>query len=539
LQNLNKTREFGFVCSSADDWSMGQVALPMSLLFCLHGLSAAAFGKWQMKVGPRTSINLAGLCFGGGLALSGLGTYMHNLPLIYLGFGIFSGTGLGLAYTPPIQALIEWFPDKKGVASGLTIMGFGSGALFFVPATNYLSQKFSKLPLYLGDAVTTTLKDGRLFAEVDGTSSEVVYATASDLAKIGYSSLSEGYYLVGSGSTGAAATLATMGAVYCAILMTSAMTLKRPHPDYSPPGYVAPVVAGGGGAFNVHVDEVMKTPQFYCLATTLFCLASGGMGLISVCKPLMTETFGSLLPTIVTASFASTYIMIISLGNLGGRIGWGVMSDFTGRPFVFNMFTLGSAGLYLSFPWLVKYVVDTRDAMPLALFCGSTALAISFMGGCYAILPAYESDLFGTKYVGANHGRMLLASSAAAVVGPSLIIALRNMGEKSSIMDLLKHVDPVRFQQKFGIDISHVDELVATKTVTISKLMDLVPATVPDPTPFMYNTSFYAMAGLMAVAAAAHLAVRPVDPKFYEKIEGQVLSSKPVNPASDNKSKDL
>ncbi|XP_075256815.1 putative MFS-type transporter YhjX [Convolutriloba macropyga] len=543
------SKEYGFVCSAANDWTLAQVSLPMSVVFFLHGLSAAALGKWQMKVGPRVAMGLSGLCFGGGFALTGIGACTHSLPLIYLGFGVLSGTGLGLAYTPPIQALMTWFPDRKGVASGLTIMGFGSGSLLFVPSVNYLISKFAKMPTYLGQTLDYTLKDGKMFASLsDGSLAEVVYANAADLAKLSHKGLSEGYYIVGSGSTGATSALMVIGAVYSAAMLTAATLIRVPHPKYTEEMNKSMATVSTGTPVkverNVHVDTVMRTPQFYGLAATLLCLGSGGMGLLSVCKPLMADTFGGLLPDIVTASFASSYILMLSVGNLGGRIGWGVLSDYVGRRKVFHMFTFGSLGLYLSFPFIVSQIAQTKSALPLAIFCGTTSLAVSFMGGVYAILPAYEADLFGPKYVGANHGRMLLASSAAAITGPSMILSLRNMGEKSAINGLLEKVDPAIFQQKFGVDISQADELIKAKTMTINKLMEIVPANVQDPTPFMYNTSFYSIAGLMSVAALAHYMVGPVNPEYYEteenieskSITDEIPESEKLVDAADKKS---
>ena len=534
------SKEHGLVCSASSDWSLAEVSMPMSVVFCLHGLSAALLGKWQMKVGQRVSIGLAGLCFGGGFALSGLGAALHNLPLIYLGFGVLSGTGLGLAYTPPIQCLMEWFPDKKGVASGLTIMGFGSGSMILVPSANYLIAKFAKMPTYLGQKLDTVIQGGKVFTPLsDGSLAEVVYANASDLAKLSHKGLQEGYYLVGSGSTGCTETLLTMGAVYSAVLLSAAALMRTPHPTYvkEMKDKQAALSAGGNTTAivqrNVHVDTLMKTPQFYGLAATLLCIGSGGMGLLSVCKPLMSDTFGTLLPDIVTAAFASTYILILSFGNLSGRIAWGVLSDYTGRRAVFHMFTFGSLGLYLSLPYLVSQIVQTKAAVPLALFCGSTCLALSFMGGTYSILPAYEADLFGPKYVGANHGRMLLASSAAAIMGPSMILTLRNAGERSAINGLLQHIDAATFQQKFGADISEAQQLIEAKTVTISKLMEVMPSHVQDPTPFMYNTSFYSIAGLMGIAALSHYMVSPVNQKYFEKDE--TLKAEIFDDKADNK----
>jgi len=180
------TREIGFVASSAADWTLMQTAFPLSLVFLMQGVSASLFGKWQLKVGPRLSLAAASVAFGGGLSLGAAGIYFHSLPLIYLGYGFLGGTGIGLAYTPPVQTLIQWFPDKKGIASGLTIAGFGSGALVFTPLVQMLMKQYAKMPEYLGPVTnfTTKVVDGRLFADVDGKMVEVVEAGIKELAKL-------------------------------------------------------------------------------------------------------------------------------------------------------------------------------------------------------------------------------------------------------------------------------------------------------------------------------------------------------------------
>ncbi|KAL5249249.1 hypothetical protein ACHWQZ_G018191 [Mnemiopsis leidyi] len=450
------TRDFGFVCSSAEDWSMTSATAPMSILFAFHGFSAALAGKWQMKVGPRTAIAAAAISFGGGFLLSAVGVATHNIGLVYFGYGVLGGIGLGLSYTPPIQTLIEWFPDKKGLASGLTIMGFGSGALLFAPAANVLLEKFSSLPTYLGTAVETITENGRLFAESGGKMVEVVYANAADLAKLSTSGLQEGFYVVGSGDTGAAMTLATIGVGYTLAMMGSALAIKKPHPTYKVTGS-STVTTPTQSQRNVHTDNMFKLPQFYALGTVLVVVASGGMGLIGVAKPLMSEVFSGTLPSIVTASFASSFILMLSVGNLGGRLAWAAVSDKIGRPATFHLFTFGSIAIYASLPTIIQQVIQHQSAASLGAFCGLSVAAISMFGGVYSILPAYESDLFGTKYVGANHGKMLLFSSTAAIAGPSAFLYLRSLSEKAAITDLLSKIDPSAFKEKFGSDVSALD----------------------------------------------------------------------------------
>eukprot|EP01038_Epipyxis_sp_PR26KG_P004904 gene4904-6867_t len=510
------TREQGFVTAAASDWTLMQAAFPLSIVFLMQGVSAAFVGKWQMKVGPRKAMAAASLSFGGGFLLGAAGIHFHSLPLLYLGYGFFGGTGIGLAYTPPVQTLMQWFPDKKGIASGLTIAGFGSGALVFTPCVQYLMKQFSKMPEYLGpatDFITKTV-DGRLYADLNGKLVEVVQAGAAELSKLPYGNLSEGLYIVGSGNTGAAEALAVMGLAYFSTIMTSSFLIRKPHPSYVPDGISTAATASTtntpAGVQDVSLDDAMKAPQFHLLGLTFFCIATGGMGMFSVAKPMMSEVFSSALPAVVTSAFAAKYLLMLSAGNLGGRLGWAAVSDVIGRRPTFMIFTLASVPVYLALPSLVDGVISTGSTVPLYGFCASTVLAISMMGGVYALLPAYESDLFGSKFVGAIHGRMLLFPSAAALAGPSLLMNLRSISEKKAIDELLLKITPDKFEAMFGAPMEKASELLAAKTLTISKLLLLAPPGTLDPTPHLYDTTMYSLGGLMAVAVIAHGLVKPI-----------------------------
>lgn len=441
------TREVGFVLPAAADWSLMQAALPLSIVFVVHGISGSLVGKWQIKVGPRKAMAAAACAFGGGLMLGSLGIYAHSLPLLYCGYGLLAGTGIGLGYTPPIATLMQWFPDKKGIASGICIAGFGSSALLFTPCIHHLSKMFAKMPTYLGSAkdFATNVIDGKLFATVDGALVEVVNATTAELSKISYT-LPEGLYVVGSGSSGAAEALAIMGAAYFTSMMVGALTMRSPHPSYKVDGLLPAATSAGAPAPAAHtvpdvtVEQAMRSPQFYLLGTSFWCLATGGMGLFSVAKPMMSEIFSSALPTVVTAAFASQFVLMLSSGNLGGRLGWSYISDKIGRRKTFFIITMGSVPLYLSVPFLVDSVVSTHSALPLYAFCAATTLAISGMGGVFASLPAYEADIFGSKFVGAIHGRMLFYSSLASIAGPYMLMKLRSISEKNAIDALMTKV---------------------------------------------------------------------------------------------------
>eukprot|EP01038_Epipyxis_sp_PR26KG_P008254 gene8254-11169_t len=534
------TREQGFVTAAASDWTLLQAAFPLSIVFLMQGVSASIVGKWQMKVGPRVAMAASSVSFGGGFLLGALGIHLHSLPLLYLGYGFFGGTGIGLAYTPPVQTLMQWFPDKKGIASGLTIAGFGSGALVFTPCVQYLMKKFAKMPEYLGPANSFATKtiDGKLFADINGSLVEVVQAGAAELAKIPYS-LSEGLYIVGSGSSGAAEALAVMGMAYFATILTSAYVIRKPHPTYSPAvvtgsttTQVTPPVAE---VKDVSLDDAMKAPQFHLLGLTFFCLSTGGMGMFSVAKPMMSEVFSTVLPAVVTSAFAAKYLLMLSAGNLGGRLGWAAVSDVIGRRATFMIFTGASVPVYLALPSLVEGVVSTGSTIPLYGFCASTVMAISMMGGVFALLPAYEADLFGSKYVGAIHGRMLLFSSAAALAGPYMLLNLRAISEKAAITDLMSKITPEKFESAFGAPMANASELLAAKTLSINKLLLLTPPGTLDPTPHLYDTTMFTLGGLMTVAVVAHSLVKPIASKIIEPTIINVNASETGNLNNNNK----
>jgi MFS family permease len=583
------TREHGFIVSSASDWTMTQCTLPISIVFAFQGIVASLSGKWQMRVGPRAAMLAASACFGGGIALGALGVHLHQLWLLYAGYGIMGGTGIGLAYTPPMQALMQWYPDRKGFASGITIAGFGSGALLFSPAVQALMERFQRMPQRLGSVEDVTLVaggDGKLYAALEAVAGrgaavlntapssgwagceaaasasgvslrEVVVATAAE-ASAHHAAMAEGVYVVGTGSTGAAPALACVGAGYFAVMAASAFAIRTPSsavggrpspagrplvPDGSqatdpaardpaaretlptpaanePDGATDPATARDLAARSVTVDAAMRTPQFWLLWTYFASVATGGVALFSVAKPMMTDVFSSAMPGVVTASFASAYLMGMAGANLGGRLGWASFSDRFGRPRTFALFAFGSAPLYLALPALIRAAVESPEpsAAPLVAFCGATFAAVSFMGGTYAALPAYEADLFGPKYVGAIHGRMLLASSAASLAGPSLLLALRARAETDAMADLLARVDPAVFAERFGADISQAKQLADAKTLTVQKLLEVLPGAV-DPTPFLYDSTMYAMTGSMCVAAAASTLVGPVHERHFEVVD--------------------
>ena len=244
--------------------------------------------------------------FGLGMVVTSAGVAAHSLPLLYLGNAV-CGLGYGCAYTPPLQALMDWFPDRRGLASGVVIAGFGSGALVFTPAINLLSAQLCVLPTQVAAAAAGA--------------QQLVHCTAADLARLPYPDLSPGSYLVSSGDTGLGPSLAVLAGLYSALILCSALSISRPPPGYSPPGRSpapAPDPAAGGG--NVPVEAVLGTPQFWLLFTTSTLLCTGGMGIMAVAKPMIQNVFTDAMPLLVTPVFASGYLMAIAAGNLVNRI---------------------------------------------------------------------------------------------------------------------------------------------------------------------------------------------------------------------------
>ena len=278
-----------------------------------------------------------------------------------------------------------------------------------------------------------------------------------------------------------AAALATMGATYFSAVFLSSLLMKTPPAGYLPVGYSPPQAS----AANVPVDNLLKTPQFWLLWSTATLLATGGMGLISVAKPMIQNVFTDAMPLLVTPVFASAYLMAVAAGNLGGRVAWASVSDRIGRRATFQTMTLLAIPLFAGVPTIINQAMadPTGPLAPyyLAAFCGSTVAAVSVMGGVFSCLPPYEADLYGSKYVGAIHGRFLTFAAVATVLGPTLLLNLQKVAETKAINDLLTKVDPQLFLTKFGVDVSNASSLIEAKTLTISKLMSIMPQGTIDP----------------------------------------------------------
>ena len=356
------TRIIGVSASAADDWKLTTLGWIFSLAIVFLGLSAAVGGKWLEKVGPRLTMFVAACCFGGGFWLAALGVYLHEIWLVYLGYGVIGGIGLGLGYVSPVSTLIKWFPDRRGMATGMAIMGFGGGAMIGAP--------LSVLLMDLSKSAT---------------------------------------------SVGVIEAFLVMGGLYFLSMMIGALTIRIPPSDWQPSGWTPPQVANKMiSRAHVHIDQALKTPQFYLLWLVLCLNVTAGIGVLGQASVMIQEMFkGS-----VTPAAAAGFVGLLSLFNMGGRFFWSSASDYLGRKNTYFIFFVVGACLYTLIP-------SMGQLGNMGLFVLLYALIMSMYGGGFATIPAYLADIFGTLYVGGIHGRLLTAWSTAGVLGPVLVNYLR------------------------------------------------------------------------------------------------------------------
>ncbi len=360
--NLPLTKVLGITESLPQDWQLTSLGWVFSLAIVFLGLSAAFAGKWLETVGPRMTMFCAALCFSGGFFISAVGIWLHIIWLLYLGYGVLGGIGLGLGYVSPVSTLIKWFPDRRGMATGLAIMGFGGGAMIGAPLSVFLMKQ---------------------------------YATPS--------------------SVGVAETFVTMGFLYLILMMIGAFSIRLPADSWQPENY-QPVMKKNKLVTDkhVHVDQALKTPQFYLLWLVLCLNVTAGIGVLGQASAMSQEMFKDYF----TPEKAAAFVGMLSFFNMGGRFFWSTLSDYLGRKNIYFIFFLLGCGLY----WLVPIAGQMRN---VGLFAGCYALIMSMYGGGFSTIPAYLADIFGTRFVGAIHGRLLTAWSTAGVAGPVLVNYLR------------------------------------------------------------------------------------------------------------------
>ncbi|WP_296665489.1 OFA family MFS transporter [Demequina sp.] len=386
------------------DASHTQIGVIFSISIVMLGLSAAFGGRWMERHGPRKTMVLAAVAWSTGFAVGALGVSIGQLWVVYLGYGVIGGIGLGLGYISPVSTLIKWFPDRPGLATGLAIMGFGGGAMLAAPLTQYLLGHYAE------------------------TESEALVPT-----------------------------LLTLGGIYAVLMLLGAAVVRVPPKGYTPEGWepsehVAKVSSGG----QVSAKNAIKTFSFWMLWIVLFTNVTAGIGILENAKPMIEDYFPA-----VTAAAAAGFVGLLSLANMGGRIGWSSFSDVIGRKVTYMM--------YLGVGAVAYTMVALFGPANVALFVVLVVLIISFYGGGFATIPAYLKDVFGEFEVGAIHGRLLTAWSAAGVAGPLII---------NGLLDLLE-----------GQGLEGAD---------------------------LYRPSLLVMVGVLVIGFIANLLVRPVSKRWHE-----------------------
>ena len=523
IYNPPLTRVKGVVASAADDWSLSAVVWVFTVAIVSLGLAAAFAGKWLEEAGPRKVGVVAALCWGGGYIVGAVGIMTHQLWLLYLGYGVIGGCGLGMGYVSPVSTLIRWFPDRRGMATGMAIMGFGGGAMIGTPMKEFFIRMFYRAPEYLGSAgdVSLVTEAGRRFVEVGGILREVVVIGASEVRDMTIPG-PEGVYLVNTGASGVAETFLIIGLIYLAVMLIAAFSYRIPANGWKPAGWTEPSETERGSLiskYNVHIDEALKTRQFYQLWVVLCFNVTAGIGVLGVARTMITEIFGSSLPQIVDTTFAATYVIMISAFNMVGRFIWASASDYIGRRNTYWIFFLLGIVLYLSIPFAAQQVSVSPSVVWLVYFYAATMIIFTMYGGGFATIPAYLADIFGTKYVGGIHGRLLTAWSTAGVLGPLAITSLRQNSVTKAINDLVAVIEPTTFQAQFGAGVDQLEALVASNTVNISRLLEIAPAGTADPTSSLYNSTMILMAVLLGIALVSNALMRPVNAKHHLKEE--------------------
>ena len=523
IYNPHLTRINGVVTSAGDDWSLSEVVWVFTVAIVFLGLAAAFAGKWLEQVGPRMVGVVSACCWGGGYLVGAAGIMTHQLWLLYLGYGVIGGCGLGLGYVSPVSTLIRWFPDRRGMAAGMAIMGFGGGAMIGTPMKEYFIRLFYRAPEYLGtqSQVELVTEAGRRFSEVGGVLQEVVIVGSSEVRDMTLPG-PEGVYVVGSGATGVAEAFILIGLIYLTVMLIAAFSYRLPPQGWQPDGWQKPNEDTRNKLIttaNVDIDQALRTPQFYQLWIVLCLNVTAGIGVLGVARTMITEIFGTTLPQTVDTAFAATYVVMISAFNMVGRFIWASASDYLGRRNTYCIFFLLGIALYLSIPFTAQQVSASPSIIWLVYFYAATMIIFTMYGGGFATIPAYLADIFGTRYVGGIHGRLLTAWSTAGLLGPLAITSLRQNSVTRAINDLVTTIDPQRFAEHFGAPLSQLDALVAQNSVTIARLMEIAPAGISDPTSGLYNSTMILMALLLAGALISNALMKPVDSRHHIREE--------------------
>lgn len=361
------------------NWTQFDLGWMFTLFFVLLGCSAAVWGGWLEREGPRKAGLVSMMLWCGGLLISAYGVYAHQLWLMWLGSGVIGGIGLGLGYISPVSTLIKWFPDHRGMATGMAIMGFGGGAM-------------------IGSPLATVMMDH--------------FKTAT--------------------TVGVWQTFVALAVIYFIFMLWGSLSYRVPPLGWAPANWTPTATQNNAmiSSKHVHLKNAHKTPQFWLLWLVLCMNVSAGIGIIGSASPMLQETFGGALIsqpdvgfadikkdealTKTAAAVGAGFVGLISLFNIFGRFAWATSSDKLGRKRTYYIFFVLGALMYCT----ATYVAGFKS---LALFVGAFCVIASMYGGGFATIPAYLADMFGTQFVGAIHGRLLTAWSTAGILGPVVV----------------------------------------------------------------------------------------------------------------------
>ena len=380
---------FAEIFATDCNWKIASLGWMYSLFFLFLGLSAALWGGWLERAGPRKAGVVSALCWCGGLLISAYGVSTHQLWLMWLGSGFIGGIGLGLGYISPVSTLIKWFPDRRGMATGMAIMGFGGGAMIGSPLATELMKKFAE------------------------------------------------------GSNGGVAmTFVAMAAIYFVFMMAGALSYRVPPSGWKPAGWTAPAAQVNNAMItqgHVHVSKVWGIPQFWLVWMVLCMNVSAGIGVLGMASPMLQEVFGGDLIGVskkfgeldkaqlaLMAGVGAGFTALLSLFNIGGRFFWASLSDKFGRKATYAIFFILGTAMYWSMP-------SSASAGSKFLFVGAVCVILSMYGGGFATIPAYLADMFGTQMVGAIHGRLLTAWATAGIIGPVVVNYMREYQKSQGI----------------------------------------------------------------------------------------------------------
>jgi MFS family permease len=372
---------FAELFATGCDWRIATLGWMYTLFFVFLGCAAALWGGWLERAGPRKAGVVAAVCWCGGMLLSAVGIHLHQFWLMIIGSGVIGGIGLGLGYISPVSTLIKWFPDRRGMATGMAIMGFGGGAMIGSPLAVDLMKSFS---------------------------------TPTDV--------------------GVMQTFVVMAIVYFVFMLGGAFGYRVPATGWKPEGWTPPPAQAANAMItqrHVHVKKVWGIPQFWLVWMVLTMNVSAGIGVIGMASPMLQEVFGGNLIGVgkkfgeldktqlaAIATVAGGFAALLSLFNIGGRFFWASLSDKLGRKLTYTVFFVLGGLLYWSIP-------SSAGAGSKLLFVGAFCIILSMYGGGFATVPAYLADLFGTQMVGAIHGRLLTAWATAGILGPVVVNYMR------------------------------------------------------------------------------------------------------------------